>query len=95
MGDRVTEDRATENRGTRNCEDGRPDHVRDAAESASAGPPPKDSATPGRMQIQRGCKSRRMQLRKAQLQKDANSGRMLMLREACSGRASIPEGCCP
>lgn len=95
MGDRVTEDRATENRGTRNCEDGRPDHMRDAAESASAGPPPKDRATPGRMQIQRGCKSRRMQLRKAQLQKDANSGRMLMLKGACSGRASIPEGCCP
>ena len=38
-----------------------------------------------------------MQLRKAQLQKDANSGRMLMLRGACSGRTLfrkdiVPEG---
>ena len=69
--------------------------MRDAAESASAGPPPKDRATPGRMQIQRGCKSRRMQLRKAQLQKDANSGRMLMLKGACSGRTLFRKGVNP
>ena len=36
-----------------------------------------------------------MQLRKAQLQKDANSGRMLMLRGACSGRALFRKGVNP